>query len=52
MQCAVGAQLVVGEEVGVVWLAVDGERLDVGAVTAGLDADTATPWQMQRYIAE
>ncbi len=46
MQRAAGAQLAVGEKVGAVRLAIDGERVDVGAIAIGLDADTAAAGQV------
>ena len=52
MQGAAGVQLAVGEEVGAVRLAINGERVDVGTVAIGLDADTAAAGQVQRHVAE
>ena len=46
VQRAAGGELAVGEKVGAVRLAVDGERVDVGAVAIGLDADTAAAGQV------
>ena len=41
-----------GEDGGVVGLAVDGQGLDVAALAAGLDTCALAAWQMQRHIME